>query len=70
MARTKQTSRKSSKEVLNKPGEWSDWRERNGSIASLITLRDKEVYERFKSMEYSPELTAATTLLNLSKARD
>jgi len=71
MARTKQTyrKRKSDQEVLRKPGEWGQWRQRN-PIKDILKLSNSEVSERFKFMEYTPELSAATTLLQLSKAKE
>ena len=66
MARTKQTRRKSDQDILRQPGEWGQWRQRN-PMKDILEMKHSEVSERFKSMEYTPELSAATTLLQLSK---
>ena len=69
MARTKQTRRKSDQEVLRQPGEWGQWRQRN-PMKDIMEMKHSEVSARFKSMEYTPEVIAATTLLQLSKAKE
>ena len=56
MARTKQTRRKLNQEVLRQPGDWVEWRQRN-PMKDILEMNNSEVI-------------AATTLLQLSKAKE
>ena len=66
MARIKQITRKSDRDILRQPGEWKQWRQRH-PIEDIIKMSISEVSAKFASMGYTPELIAATTLLQLSE---
>lgn len=69
MARIKQikpNTRKSERDILRQTGEWKEWRKRH-PIEDITKLSPSEVSAKFASMGYTPELSAATTLLQLSE---